>query len=368
MSGESFHKLNRPIKIVHIVSSLDKVNFGVWNAAFFGAPFLKRKYNLDTLCWVCRPQDPNDPKLQFPVTYLEKGNSGRALRKLAKEQGLDPGNTVLVSHGCWLTPSRVGYALQRSGYRWIHVPHGMLEPWSLKQGRLKKMIYFRLREKRYIMRADRVRAVSRVEKDNLEKQLGRDVVLVENGVVMPQGSTTKDTHEAVFLFMARLHYKKGIVPLVRAWRRVMGDETNKMLAIAGPDEGELEKIRPWLTRNIRYIGAVYGSEKTEWLARAHYYFLPSHSEGFPTSVLEAMSYGLIPLISRGCNFPQVFDEALGWRAEPDEEQLTELLTRLKTMPYDTTLSERNRKYIASHYAEEVIGEEMYKLYASLLTE
>ncbi len=81
-----------------------------------------------------------------------------------------------------------------------------------------------------------------------------------------------------------------------------------------------------------------------------------------------MSYGLIPLISRGCNFPEVFREELGWRAEPDENQLAELLAKLRAKPFDLALSAQNREYIARHYAEEVIGDEMYKLYTSLLTD
>lgn len=351
--------------IVHIVSTLDKVNFGIWNAALFGSAFLKREYGWESCCWVCRPPANDDPVPETPVTYLTTGVSKGSLHALAKKQGLDPKHTIVVSHGCWLAPSRVGYALSKLGYRWIHVPHGMLEPWSMKQGRLKKMLYYLLLERKFILSATTVRAVSRPEKANLEKQLGREVTLVENGVTLPAHLPPKDEQEILFLFMARLHYKKGVAPLVRAWKRVMDGAGEKTLIIAGPDEGELEKIRPLLTGNVRYIGAVYGKEKEDWLKRSHYYFLPSFSEGFPTSVLEAMSYGLTPLISEGCNFPEVFREDLGFRAEPDEEQLVKVLGHLKTKPFDTALSERNRDYIAKHYAEEVIGEELHKLYSSM---
>ena len=302
---------------------------------------------------------------EISVSYLGNGISKKALQELAAKQGLDPQNAIIVSHGCWLAPSRVGHALSKSGYPWIHVPHGMLEPWSMKQGRLKKILYYRLRERKFILSASRVRAVSRPEKNNLERQLGREVILVENGVRLPETLPAKDDHNTTFLFMARLHYKKGVIPLVRAWKRTMDGVKGKTLIIAGPDEGELEKIKPLLTGNVRYIGAVYGKDKEDWLKRSHYYLLPSFSEGFPTSVLEAMSYGLTPLISEGCNFPEVFREGLGFRAEPDEEQLAKVLGDLKARPFDAALSERNRDYIAKHYAEEVIGEELHKLYSSL---
>jgi glycosyltransferase involved in cell wall biosynthesis len=187
-------------------------------------------------------------------------------------------------------------------------------------------------------------------------------------VSIPHDIPQKEEALTRYLFMARLHYKKGIVPLVKAWKAVMSDRSDKMLVIAGPDEGELDRIRPLVGDNAKYIGPVYGEEKTEWLKKSHYYFLPSYSEGFPTSVLEAMSYGLIPLISEGCNFPQVLDMQLGYQAEPDERQLIMLLSKIRDVAFDKLQSMKNMQYIAEHYSEEVIGEALYKLYQSVLKE
>ena len=358
--------MSRPNSIIHIVSSLDAVNFGIWNAAFFGSAYLEKKYRLKSACWVCREQQPGDPLPGIPVTYLNGGNiSKKILKELAVLQGLDPQNTIFVSHGCWLKPSRAGYALSGLGFPWIHVPHGMIEPWSLRQGRLKKSLYYFFREKKYILSATRVRAVSRPEKRNLERRVQREIVLVENGVRLPDDVPAKDNPVTVFLFMARLHYKKGLLPLVRAWQKAMDGRTDNLLIIAGPDEGEAVKIKPFLSDNARYVGPVYGADKEDWLRKAHYYLLPSFSEGFPTSVLEAMSFCLIPLISEGCNFPEVFSEKLGYRAEPDERQLTDLLADLRERPFDAASSLRCRDYVANHYSEEVIGEEIHKLYISL---
>ena len=91
------------------------------------------------------------------------------------------------------------------------------------------------------------------------------------------------------------------------------------LIIVGPDEGELAKILPLISGNIEYKGPLFDSEKSEVLQKAHYYFLPSFSEGFPSSVVEAMSFGAIPVITQGCNFPEVFEQHLGYEISTDQE-------------------------------------------------
>lgn len=272
--------------------------------------------------------------------------------------------TIIVSHGSWLKPAGLGYQLGKRGYRWVYVPHGMLEPWSRSSGRLKKLIYYYLFEKRYAKNASAIRAVSAQEQHNLMKLFNRPVTLIHNGVTMPEPQPKAGT-PYLFLFMARLHFKKGLLPLVKGWHRVML-QANASLVIAGPDEGELDKIKPYLGHNIAYVGPIYGPEKEKLLSRAHYYVLPSFSEGFPTSVLEAMSYGAIPLISKGCNFPDVFEHKLGYNIEPDENQIAGVLDHIGKTPFNQRVSAENVKFIERNYSEEVIGEKLRSFYSSLL--
>jgi glycosyltransferase involved in cell wall biosynthesis len=165
--------------------------------------------------------------------------------------------------------------------------------------------------------------------------------------------------------MARLHQKKGIVPLVKAWTKVMKNAPAKLI-IAGPDEGELSKFHHFLGGNVVYLGPVYGDEKVKLLNEAHYYVLPSFSEGFPSSVLEAMSFGAIPLISKGCNFPEVFDQKLGYNIEPDEISIGKVLSMLRVRDYDTAKSHENHLFIKEGYAESRIAEKLFALYSQCI--
>jgi glycosyltransferase involved in cell wall biosynthesis len=353
--------------LVHIVSSLEKINFGIWNAAVFGSSHLLKNYQIATHLWVTDArQHPSIAPNSIRVQYL-KHHKVNDLKKLAVSSGITAEKSIFITHGAWLRPTKIGFMMHEAGYKWLYVPHGMLEKWSLRQGALKKQIYYHFLEKRWVKRADAVKAVSEAEQKNLERRLRRKVSLVENGVKV-EPLVSKATHPEIYLFMGRLHHKKGVLPLVKAWKNVLEGMPQKKLVIAGPDEGELEKVQPFINGNIEYVGAVYGEAKSALLKRANYFVLPSYSEGFPTTVLEAMNFGAVPLISKGCNFSQVFQHGLGYNIEPDEESISRIFRTLRDEPFDAELSKRNHDFIAANYSEERIGERLYRLYTSVLNE
>jgi glycosyltransferase involved in cell wall biosynthesis len=351
--------------VIHVVANVQKINLGVWKAAIVGKDVLTEK-GVRTILTVCDPTDADGfaPPEQLEVFFLKKGDEVESLLNRIEQIGANRSNTVVASHGSWLKPTKIGAAMSRKGFPWIYVPQGMLEPWSMQQKKIIKSVYFTLIERRLIKTAAAVRAVSRPEHANLTRLLARPVSLVPNGVSIPPAST-KSNGAPVFLFMARLHEKKGVLPLVQAWHAVMKDKNAKLI-VAGPDEGELEKISPYLRDNVSYVGPVYGTEKANLLNSCHYYILPSHSEGFPTSVLEGMSYGAIPLISKGCNFPEVFEQKLGYNVEPDVRQIADQLETLSSRPFDTALSLRNRVFIEENYSEAVVGQKLFELYSSVI--
>jgi glycosyltransferase involved in cell wall biosynthesis len=350
---------------IHVVANVEKINAGVWKAAMIANGQFAQK-NVKSILVVCDARGKED--FQNPesteVFFLNRNSPVSFFKQFVNRHSIDRTNVVVITHGSWLRPTKIGYLLHKMGFPWIYVPQGMLEPWSMEQNKLLKGFYFRFVEYRLVKNASVIRAVSGPEKANLERLLSRKITLIPNGVSI-SSLNPKNAKHNVFLFMARLHEKKGVLPLVKAWHTAMKNQSAKLI-IAGPDEGELEKIQPYIGGNIQYVGAVYGEQKAELLNSAHYYMLPSHSEGFPTSVLEAMSYGAIPLISKGCNFPEVFENNLGYNIEPDESQIAEQLRAIVDKPFDETLSMKNRKFIEQHYSESVIGEKLHALYSSLL--
>jgi glycosyltransferase involved in cell wall biosynthesis len=119
------------------------------------------------------------------------------------------------------------------------------------------------------------------------------------------------------LFLGRLHPKKGLDLLVKAWTRVPA-ASDWELVIAGPDEnGHEAEVRDWVRRagldsRVIFTGQVWGPKKYDLLASADLFVLTSYSEGFPMAPLEAMASGLPVLLTEECNLPEGDEVGAGW--------------------------------------------------------
>lgn len=116
------------------------------------------------------------------------------------------------------------------------------------------------------------------------------------------------------LFLGRIVEQKGIFIAIKAFHLLTPTYPNLRLKIVG-DGPDLEKAKQLVNHlrltNVSFRGAVFGEAIAEEFSNAHLYILPSYEEGMPTSVLEAMAFGL-PIVSRpvgGLN--DFFDEQMG---------------------------------------------------------
>lgn len=95
------------------------------------------------------------------------------------------------------------------------------------------------------------------------------------------------------LFLARMLKEKGIFETIDAFINLEKKYPFLELIIAG-DGIDLEEVkeRTKNIKNIKILGHIEGREKIECFTNCHIYCLPSYSEGLPTSILEALAFGL----------------------------------------------------------------------------
>jgi glycosyltransferase involved in cell wall biosynthesis len=114
-----------------------------------------------------------------------------------------------------------------------------------------------------------------------------------------------------------LHAWSQLRPLTKDWE----------LVIAGPDElghqAELMSLARTLEvqAQLTFTGPVTGLAKAAWYHSADLFALPSYSEGFPMSLLEAMACGLPVIATKACNLPAVTQEETGWECDCTKESL-----------------------------------------------
>lgn len=360
-----------PLKrIIHLVDNLEMVNIGVWNAAISTSSILAKKGIVSEIWYPA----VKHVSLQSSIAGIAlESSSYSELDKQIKQQQLNSQTDIIITHGCWRYPTKWGARLKQNGFTFIYTPHGMLEPWPMRHKFLKKKLYFKLKEQQMAALADTIRAVSKPEKDRLSHLFKHNsIVHIPNGVICaPVFINRKSTLPLNFVFMARLHHKKGIIPLVKAWiQSFLANNQSYRLQIAGPDEGELPVLQSLIkdVSNIEYLGVVSGAAKEELLSRASYYVLPSFSEGFPTSLLEAMEKGAIPVITKDCNFNEIFDEELGYKITTGPSDIKNVLEALAGQDEKLLKAkyEKCYRFIKANYTLEHIAELQFDLYTSLL--
>ena len=99
----------------------------------------------------------------------------------------------------------------------------------------------------------------------------------------------------IVLFVGNLIFPKGIRELLSAFREVLRVRPETLLVFVG-NTLEKEYVRATTERygiadRVRVIGTVNPEEIPKWMHLADVFVLPSHTEGMPNVVLEAMAAG-----------------------------------------------------------------------------
>ena len=161
------------------------------------------------------------------------------------------------------------------------------------------------------------------------------IVVLLNPVVLPESVPERPAGGKVrFVFFGLISARKGPFELVEAVARLTPECRARVeFMLAG--NGETERLRA----RVKELGLQDVVEIREWvepaerdrlLAAAHAFVLPSHAEGLPMSMLEAMAWGLAPICTPVGSIPEhVVDGANGLLVTPgDVAQLSAAIERL----------------------------------------
>ncbi len=206
-------------------------------------------------------------------------------------------------HGLWeVTHRRLRALCREVGTPFIVSPHGMLEPWALRHRGWKKWPYFHLLERPSLNSAAGLLATSPLEARSLARWFAPSQIhTLPLGVKSTPGPdhagarrdlSWKDDSPVV-VFLSRLHEKKGLHLLVRAWKSIP-HRANARLVIVG--DGASDYVDPLKAEcgsdpSIEWVGPRWGADKWPYLQGADLYCLPSYSENFGLTVLEALLVG-----------------------------------------------------------------------------
>ena len=281
---------------------------------------------------------------ELPAIPVLERFIGRSVRREMHRrlQGVE----IVHLHGVWDPILKAGAdTAHAANIPYIVAPHGMLDPWSLSQHRLKKQIALLMGYRTMLNRAAFLHVLNSDEAE-LIRPLGLTAraAVIPNGVdpqelaELPPPGTFAASHPALkgrpfILFLSRLHYKKGLDFLAKAFACVARVNRSAQLVIAGPDEGaragfEADIRGAGLSDRVHLVGPLYGREKYAALRDAACFCLPSRQEGFSMAILEAMGCGTPVVISDACHFPEVFQRGAGFVVPLDPKAISDAISRI----------------------------------------
>ena len=345
------------MRILNVIASMDPVSGGPgeW-VRQFGAAAEKMGHSIEAICM-------DDPQAKFlgalPVRTKAFGAGlyqfySRGFLTWLKAHAGD--YDALVAHGLWRFPSvATRLAARHCGKPYFIYPHGMLDPWfktHYPRKHLFKSLYWPLTDGPVLRDASGVIFTCHEEQRLAENTFWP--YRVSKSVILPLGiADPPDASEGqrkaflqhfehldgkrLLLFMSRIHPKKGVDSLLRAFATVSGDDTLH-LVLAGPDQegyrAQLEALAAKLgiESRITWTGMLTGDLKWGALRCAEALSLTSHQENFGIIVVEALACGVPVLISDKVNIHrEIIEAGAGLYAADTEQGATDMLAHWLSM-------------------------------------
>lgn len=283
-------------------------------------------------------------------------------------------------HGLWQEHcTRSAAVAQAMNRPYIISAHGMLERWALQNKRWKKELYSSLIQRPILRRARALHALTQTEAEDYRRYgVDTPVFVIPNAVETPRQADPSLIRQlypelkdkSLVLFLGRIHYKKGLELLCRAWAGICRRFDDVHLVLAGPDfEGTLPRIANLagelgISSRMTFTGMLRGEQKWSAIAAAGLFVLPSYSEGFSIAVLEALGMAKPVIVTRQCNFPEIASRGCGWVIDPDASQLESSLAEALLTPRRTLglMGNHGRQLVQERYSWDAVGRQMADAY------
>jgi glycosyltransferase involved in cell wall biosynthesis len=246
-----------------------------------------------------------------------------------------------------------------------------------RRSRLAKSAWIRIIERANVEQATALHLTSQLESTELAYFGWRlpKVAVIPNAVdepSSPNGKIAPDVEaitreQPLVLFLGRLSWKKGLDRLLQAFAQT----SSGILAIVGTDD---ENFAPQLSRlgaelqigkRVRILPrTVIGSEKERLFAAARLFVLPSYSENFGNTVLEAMRRGVPVVVTPEVGAAEIVrTSGAGLVVAGDLEPLSSAIRLLTSdVVLARKMGEVGRQHAAAHFSWDHVAAQMEDLY------
>lgn len=268
--------------------------------------------------------------------------------------------------------------LKKSDVNYIITPHGSLNATAQKQHHFAKTILNIAFFNKFVRQAQVVHFLSEREMNQSNKFETKGRCIIPNGVPMPARLSSNPPQKKDIVFIGRLDvYVKGLDLLVEAAAQVADDLKKHKVAIKiyGPDcKGSMQELQSQIDKKglselCKLCGPVDATSKGRVLSDALCYIQLSRTEGFPTSIIEALSYGLPIIVSEGTTWKDLAEVyGVGFGVSNDVGEIGEkIIAIVNNPPLRQSMAKNATKVVKKHFQWSAIAENYEKFYSEVIS-
>jgi glycosyltransferase involved in cell wall biosynthesis len=182
------------------------------------------------------------------------------------------------------------------------------------------------------------------------------------------------TNDKVIIFVGRILRSKGVYELINAFKALTDSYADLHLILIGngPESATINAMAfsNGLRNKVHMTGSMPHSEISHWLSAADIFVLPSHNEGLPNVVLEAMACSLPVIATRVGGIPEAIEDGQSGVLirEKDPDSLIQAIHHLLS---DEDLARKmginGRRAVEQKFSWQKNAEEMLRIYREVIT-
>ncbi len=362
------------LRIAHIVSSISDKTGGPSYSVVRLCEFLRAHGHEVTLAALDH-SEAQSSFLSLKTFPLGKGphKLGRSpeLKKWLSSRAGSKAFDILHNNGFWrMANVYPGQIARKYAIPYVVSPMGTLGKWPFGSGSKIKRLFWPLVQRPSLAAVTCFRATSNLEYEDIRRMGFRQpVAVVPHGIDVPVYRTKSHGPMRTLLFLSRLHPKKGLEFLLRAWNAVQHSFVDWRLRIVGPDESDHRKEMQRLARVLRlervaFVAARYGEEKWQEFQEADLFVLPSRHENFGVVVAEALAAGTPAIVTKGTPWAELETRGAGWWIDIGVDPLVACLEKALAFSPETLagMGRAGRDWMINDFSWERTGSMMVETY------
>ena len=312
---------------------------------------------------------------EIDAALKAQGVGSRVITHMEPLEDID----VLHIHGLWLK-------MYHNAAQWAkanNIPviwstHGMTAPWAMNHKRWKKLPAWLLYQERDLKKAAAIHCTTDLEAA-WNKALGfKNCFIAPLGTHLPkinQFHSRTPTHNSNYtlLFVGRIYPVKGLVNLIKAWG--MCNVDGWKLRIVGPDQaGHLAELESLvrdlhLSDSVEFAGPKFGEELNAEYDKCDCLVLPSFTENFGATVVDALAHGKPCITSTFTPWSELRDCSCGWWVSNEPAALSATISEMMALDDSarSKMGANGRRLVEAKYSWDAVAGMIIRGYREILS-